>query len=100
VFFSTRASSGGGTENICDGVDNDGNGIVDDVDLGGDGVCDCLAIATIGTSESWLPAYPTNVFQGWLAARSTTPAVALGNQIITPELNRPLSNGPGATGIS
>ena len=26
----------------CDGIDNDGNGIVDDVDVGHDGVCDCL----------------------------------------------------------
>ncbi len=27
---------------VCDGIDNDGNGIIDDVDVGHDGVCDCL----------------------------------------------------------
>jgi hypothetical protein len=32
---------------VCDGLDNDGDGIVDDVDAPQDGVCDCLNLATI-----------------------------------------------------
>src|SRR6476661_8641828 len=43
--------SGGGSgaaREVCDGKDNDGNGVTDDVDAQGDGVCDCLNIATIG----------------------------------------------------
>lgn len=76
-------------ETLCDGLDNDNNGVVDDVDLQADGVCDCLPIATIGSTDSWLPKYPTNLFQDWLAQRSTTSAVALGSQKITPELIAP-----------
>ena len=32
---------GDGTPEICDGLDNDSNSIIDDVDVGHDGVCDC-----------------------------------------------------------
>lgn len=39
-----------GTETECDGVDNDADGYVDNVDVGGDGICDCLSIATLGSS--------------------------------------------------
>src|SRR6187401_2152672 len=31
---SSSAGGGGGTPEVCDGIDNDGNGIADDVDAG------------------------------------------------------------------
>lgn len=68
------------SETQCDGIDNDGNGIIDDVDLGMDGLCDCLRIATLGT-----PAFvgPSDVFGAWLDARSANGATALGTQPLT-----------------
>jgi uncharacterized membrane protein len=75
------AGGGNGTPEVCDGVDNDGNGIVDDVDVGNDGVCDCLQIATLGTIGPWSSG--GNVFATWLNARSPTGAVALGDQELT-----------------
>jgi hypothetical protein len=50
--FSVGGAFNGKPE-VCDGVDNNGNGIVDDVDANSDGVCDCLNIATIGRSGLW-----------------------------------------------
>jgi hypothetical protein len=70
----------------CDGIDNDGNGIIDDLDVGGDGVCDCLKIAVIGRAENW---YPSNIFGPWIDSRSTNGAVDLGDQILTADLLRP-----------
>lgn len=76
--------AGNGTPEICDGIDNDGNGIVDDVDVGGDGVCDCLNIATIGE----IGPYSTggNVFSDWIDSRSPLGATALGDQVLTDAL--------------
>jgi hypothetical protein len=68
-----------------DGVDNDGNGIVDDVDVGGDGVCDCLNIATLGRSGAWGTG---NIFSDWLNSRSPKGAQDLGDQVLTEELIR------------
>ena len=62
-----RGGSGASRE-VCDGKDNDGNGITDDVDAQGDGVCDCLNIATIGEIGPW--SNGGNVFKEWLNARS------------------------------
>jgi hypothetical protein len=72
---------------ICDGLDNDGNGIIDDLDVQGDGVCDCLNIATIGQVGPW--GNGSSVFKSWLSAHSPTPAVELGDQVITDDLLRP-----------
>lgn len=69
---------------VCDGVDNDGNGIVDDVDVGRDGICDCLNIGTIGRIGPWSTG--GNIFKTWLDTRSPIPATELGDQVITPEL--------------
>lgn len=80
------APAASGTE-VCDGVDNDDNGVIDDVDAEGDGVCDCLNIATLGEIGPWSDG--GNVFKGWLDARSPRPARALGDEILSDELLRP-----------
>ncbi|HEY0881837.1 MAG TPA: hypothetical protein VGD87_09910, partial [Archangium sp.] len=61
----TGGGSGGGgpTAEVCDGADNDQNGIIDDVDVAGDGVCDCLKIATLGYAGQWGSG---SVFSTWL----------------------------------
>jgi len=79
---------GNGTPEVCDGVDNDQNGIVDDVDLGHDGVCDCLNIGTIGQIGPWSTG--GNIFAEWLDARSPLGAVALDDQVLTPAVLSPL----------
>jgi hypothetical protein len=72
---------------VCDGQDNDCNGIIDDLDAGHDGVCDCLNIATIGEIGPW--SNGGDVFSSWLDARSPQGAVALDDQVLTPELLAP-----------
>jgi len=59
-----------GTETECNGLDDNGNGVVDDVDLGHDGVCDCLHIATIGMAGGMDSG---SIFKTWLASRSQFP---------------------------
>jgi len=82
------AAGGTGLPELCDGVDNDGNGVIDDVDAGGDGVCDCLNIGTIGSIGPWSDG--GNIFANWLNARTPLGAVALGDQVLTSELLAPL----------
>lgn len=76
---------GGSTSNleVCDGIDNDGDGIIDNVDVGGDGVCDCLKIATLGFPGT---VGEGDVFSSWLNGKSTAGAVALEAKTLTPEL--------------
>lgn len=76
----------GGAE-VCDGIDNDGNGVTDDVDVNSDGVCDCLNIATIGEIGPWSDG--GNVFENWLTTRSPNGYVALKDQVLTDELLKP-----------
>jgi hypothetical protein len=83
IFANPTADAGA---EICDGIDNDGNGIVDDVDLGGDGVCDCLRIATLGSPGG---AGSGNVFNAWLQARSNQGATSLGAKVLTKEALAP-----------
>lgn len=75
-----------GQEDLCDGVDNDGNGIIDDVDVGHDGICDCLRIATLGIPGTWGEG---DVFDAWLNSRSNNGAVALADAVLTAEVLAP-----------
>lgn len=81
-------SGGGHSKEVCDGIDNDGNGIIDDVDEGGDGICDCLNIGTIGAIGPYSTG--SSIFQKWLGDRGTMPVTALGNQVLTDDLLKPL----------
>ena len=68
---------------VCDGIDNDGDGIIDNVDKNSDGVCDCLLIATLGVKGT---SGKGDVFAAWLTARSDAGAADLADQILTPAL--------------
>lgn len=68
---------------VCDGEDNDCDGIIDNVDANGDGVCDCLKIATLGGNGN---VGRGDVFTSWLSARSNAGADDLVRSVITPEL--------------
>ena len=73
----------GGSPEVCDGVDNNDNGVIDDIDKNGDGVCDCLLIATLGVKGV---SGEGDVFAAWLTARSDNGATDLADQTLTPEL--------------
>lgn len=78
------AGGGGGlSAEVCDGVDNDQNGIIDDVDVGMDGVCDCLKIATLGYPGQWGSG---SVFSTWLNGKSQAGVAALESQTLTAAL--------------
>lgn len=68
---------------VCDGFDNDGNGVTDDVDVQEDGICDCLMIATLGEGGR---VGNGSVFGAWLDTRSDHGAAELGDAELTPEL--------------
>lgn len=75
-------TTGNGTPEVCDGIDNDEDGIIDNVDAGGDGICDCLNIGTIGRIGPWGEG---NIFTTWLNERSPRPATEIGDNELTEE---------------
>jgi hypothetical protein len=75
-----------GTEVACDGVDENGNGVIDDVDKGKDGLCDCLRIGFLGDFASDA-GNRTGAFESWLEERSDVPVTHIGaRDTLTPEL--------------
>lgn len=85
IAGSTNSSGpgGGGGPEVCDGIDNDNDGVIDNVDVGGDGVCDCLRIARLGVPGTWGAG---DVFAQWLDSRSNNGAVSLDSQVLTKDL--------------
>jgi hypothetical protein len=71
---------------LCDGQDNDGNGLIDDADIESDGVCDCLRIATLGIGGV---ASANVVFENWPNQRAQNPVTPLGNRRLTDALLKP-----------
>jgi hypothetical protein len=82
----TTGPAPGGSAELCNGIDDDLNGIIDDLDAAGDGVCDCLSIGTLGIAGTWGEG---DVFDTWLDARASSGAVDLGSQVLTAELLAP-----------
>jgi len=75
-----------GTEALCDGLDENMNGIIDDVDKGKDGLCDCLHIGFLGELASDA-GNKTGAFESWLNARSDVPVKHVGaRDTLTPEV--------------
>jgi hypothetical protein len=68
---------------VCDGLDNDGDGMIDDVDVGKDGICDCLLLATLGVPGTHGEG---DVFGAWLTARSNNGATSLNGETLTTSL--------------
>ena len=73
---------------VCDGLDNDNNGLVDDADVEGDGVCDCLKIASIGR-EGAFGGEGELAFRQWPNGRAQHHVVALDGAVLTDELLAP-----------
>lgn len=68
---------------VCDGRDNDDNGLIDDADVEGDGVCDCLRIASIGRPGAY--GKGDLQFQTWPNPMAQHHVVALAGAELTAE---------------
>jgi hypothetical protein len=69
---------------VCDGIDNDGNGLVDDAEIDGDGICDCLRIGSLGAGG--ISSSGEIVFSNWPNAKSQNPVVSLGDSELTDDV--------------
>ena len=78
-----RGTGSSDPREVCDGLDNDDDGVIDNVDKNSDGVCDCLLIATLGVKGT---SGQGDVFAAWLTARSDTGATDLADETLTPTL--------------
>ncbi|MCB9703574.1 MAG: hypothetical protein H6711_16895 [Myxococcales bacterium] len=70
VVDTTGGDTTGGcvpSEEICNDIDDDCNGLIDDVDVMKDGICDCLNIVIVGNKG----ANPSSQFENWLMAQGT-----------------------------
>ena len=72
---------------VCDGLDNDHNGLVDDADVEGDGVCDCLKIASIGRPGAFGDS--ELAFRDWPNAMAQNHVVPLDSAELTDERLKP-----------
>lgn len=89
VSFSAPAFTGCGPgidivavhREVCDGVDNDWNGVVDDLDTNSDGLCDCLRIGVFGYPGS----RAMDQLQGLMHSRAV-PTGILAGKVMTAEL--------------
>lgn len=63
---------------VCDGVDDDANGIVDDLDANGDGLCDCLRIGVLG-----FPGRQGTIdaIRAWMHGRAVPTAILAGEEL-------------------
>jgi len=79
-----------GTEELCDGLDGNNNGIIDDVDVGRDGICDCLRVAILGSLTSTADDTNVTAFASWLESRSSETVVQIpAGMPLTPEVLSP-----------
>jgi hypothetical protein len=85
-FVDGRDGGDAAIAEVCDGIDNDGNGVIDDLDVDHDGICDCMRIATLGYAGSW---GEEDVFKSWLEGKSNKGAAALGARTLTQEALAP-----------
>jgi len=69
---------------VCDGIDNDGNGLIDDAEIDGDGICDCLRIGSLGAGG--ISSSGEIVFSNWPNAKSQNPVVSLGDSVLSDDV--------------
>ena len=76
----TGSTGGGGASGpeVCDGVDNDGDGKIDNVDAGQDGLCDCLLIGFLGSLVGDAAGGGEDAFKNWLVSKSSMPVDVIG----------------------
>ena len=72
-----------GPVEVCDGADNDGNGVIDDVDTNGDGMCDCLRAGVLGYPGS----HAQSQLEGLMHGRAVPTAILSGQELTAARLS-------------